>query len=126
MADHLAGRQPLSDIREVPRGPPSCLFFVVAKVGPSPDGHHHLLAVVERQGGVLESCLHAVRILSYPANRSVIRSEPSLAADFYRNAVNAPPRRRDSSESSALHHTDNGDTDEFPFVSTRLLPAAGL
>jgi hypothetical protein len=116
-------------------GPPSCLFYVVAKLG----GSHRPLAVASRVRGltsseaiqgcrVIESCLNAIRVLGDAANRQAILGELALADDFYRGG--GSPQRRDTPYGNRRLVTDDYETQirpwetsfrEFPFLLTCLL-----
>ncbi|KAK5654205.1 hypothetical protein OQA88_7380 [Cercophora sp. LCS_1] len=120
--------------------PFSLVIFIVSKLDQSPPAQHYPLAVAERIGGeeateavlirdVLEVASNAVAVFSDEANRIGIQSEASLAAGFFSNANNAPPRKKLVVDRYfRLMQREERETKmpEFPFILTCLKLAAGI
>ncbi|KAK0668118.1 hypothetical protein QBC41DRAFT_394541 [Cercophora samala] len=121
---------------QTPAAPDALVVYIVAKLGLNGTGQHYPLAVVKREGGlidldavqgrdVLSAILGTVAVFSDPANHVGIESELSLADQFYQDPNNRLHRTELSNTPAWMRRCIAPQWEcgvpEFPFISTCLL-----
>lgn len=121
---------------QTPAAPDALVVYIVAKLGLNGTGQHYPLAVVKREGGlvdldavqgrdVLSAILGAVTVFSDPSNHIGIQSELSLAAQFYQDPRNGLHRTELSNTPTWMRQSISPQWEcgvrEFPFISTCLV-----